>query len=125
NTLQGQQWKYAVVGVGINVNQTYFGDLENKAVSLKQITGKEYDALEMAKELSAYLLSSYDNFKRAPSSVIEQYHQHLYKLNEEATFKKDSRVFNATVKGVTSEGQLKVEHGLEELFEVGSVEWLL
>jgi hypothetical protein len=46
-------------------------------------------------------------------------------LNEEATFKKDSKVFNATVKGVTSEGQLKVEHGLEELFEVGSVEWLL
>src|SRR3954464_2647230 len=41
NVWQGGIWKFAVVGIGININQARF-DLLTQAVSLKQITGKEH-----------------------------------------------------------------------------------
>jgi BirA family transcriptional regulator, biotin operon repressor / biotin---[acetyl-CoA-carboxylase] ligase len=44
-------WQWAIVGIGININQTSFpADLPNP-VSLKQITGKNFTPLELAKEL--------------------------------------------------------------------------
>ena len=34
NIVQGSEWKASIVGIGININQTAFENLENKAVSL-------------------------------------------------------------------------------------------
>ena len=54
NIMQGDKWKYAIVGIGINVNQTIFEDLPNP-VSLKQITGKKFNAVALAKKLCSYI----------------------------------------------------------------------
>ena len=124
NILHGTQWKFAIVGVGLNINQTDFGPLENRAVSLQQVTGKQYDAVTMAKELSGYLLAAFDLLKTEPEAIKTQYHQALYKQGQKVKLKKGSRVFEATIIGVTDEGLLKVHHATEELLEVGSVEWV-
>jgi BirA family transcriptional regulator, biotin operon repressor / biotin---[acetyl-CoA-carboxylase] ligase len=124
NIVQGSEWKAAIVGVGININQTRFGDLEKKAVSLRQITGKEYEPVLLAKELCRYLSDAYNLLHHLPSEVMEQYRNHLYKLNETVRLKQGSRVFDAVVKDVTALGELIVEHGTEERFGVGEVEWV-
>ena len=51
NMIQGTDWRYAIAGIGLNINQTDFGGLGNKAVSLKQITGKTFEPTVLAKEL--------------------------------------------------------------------------
>ncbi len=45
-------WPWAIIGIGININQTSFEGLPNP-VSLKQITGKNFEPLVLAKELCA------------------------------------------------------------------------
>ena len=61
-------WKWSVVGTGININQTSFpADLPNP-VSLKQITGKNYEPLRLAKGLCSIIEEKYQqliagNFK--------------------------------------------------------------
>ena len=125
NNIRGHLWKFAVVGVGLNINQTDFESLNNRAVSLKQITGQDYDLLFMAKNLGDALLTSLNDLVKDEAEVVTQYHQHLYKKDEAVTFKKGSRLFSATVIGVTNEGQLKVKNEQEELFAVGEVEWVI
>lgn len=125
NVLQGTQWKYAVVGMGINMNQTDFSSLSNKAVSLRQITGKEYGTVALAKELCTYLEDALKQLKMAPDSIVAAYHEQLYKKGEWVKLKKGSRVFDAEVKGVTANGELVTRHATEELFAIGEVEWLL
>ena len=51
NIFHGKEWKYAVAGIGININQPYFDDSLKNAVSLKQITGKSFYTLALAREL--------------------------------------------------------------------------
>lgn len=125
NIVQGSDWKAAIVGIGININQTEFDDLGKKAVSLKQITGQEHKPVLLAIELCGYLSDAYTLLHRLPSDVMERYQKHLYKLNETVRLKQGSRVFDAVVKGVTALGELIVEHGTEERFDVGEVEWIM
>jgi BirA family biotin operon repressor/biotin-[acetyl-CoA-carboxylase] ligase len=48
-----------VIGIGININQTDFDpDLPNP-VSLKQITGKIHEPVELAKELCSIIEKNY------------------------------------------------------------------
>jgi len=131
NVIQSSQsavgsWQWAVIGIGININQIDFDpDLPNP-VSLKQITGKIYEPIELAKELCSIIEKNYQllitgNFM----NLFNKYQTHLYKKDEKVKLKKGTRVFETTIKGVSETGQLITQHSIEERFEFGEVEWIL
>lgn len=124
NILSGTLWKFAIVGVGMNVNQINFPDITN-AVSLKQITGRTYDTINLVKELYKQIESSLELLKKDSVALDEAYHKQLYKLNETVKLKKNNRVFETTIKGVSQTGQLLTKHSVEEEFDVGEVEWII
>ena len=125
NVFQASEWKNAVVGVGLNINQTQFGELEKRAVSLRQITGKEYDPLVLAKELHARIMNEFNHLLKDPGRVLDSYSRQLYKKNETVRLKKGTLVFDGIIRDVTNFGELIVAHPLEEKFAVGEVEWVL
>jgi BirA family biotin operon repressor/biotin-[acetyl-CoA-carboxylase] ligase len=125
NVWQQNTWKYAVIGIGINVNQTDFENLGKKAVSLKQLTGKHFIPKELAAEVCTYVNQRYHQLLTGSEQVVEDYHAALYLRNATVKFKKANRAFEAVVRGVTHRGELVVEHAIEEKFNVGEVEWLV
>ena len=125
NVIQGAAWKYSVVGIGININQTDFGYLKNKAVSLKQITGNNFDPVSLAKELCDILDTQFDQLTFDLNAVMREYRSNLYKLGQKIKLKKGNRIFEAIMKDVTDTGQLIVQHAVDESFDVGEVEWML
>jgi BirA family biotin operon repressor/biotin-[acetyl-CoA-carboxylase] ligase len=124
-TNAGQAWEWAVVGIGINVNQARFPpDLPN-AVSLKQITGKNYDPVEMGKELCVVFDQKYNKLIAGGFGMLfNDYLSHLYKKNEKVRLRKENRVFEVIIKSVSPSGRLIVQHSIEEEFDFGSVEWI-
>ncbi|RYY94369.1 MAG: biotin--[acetyl-CoA-carboxylase] ligase [Chitinophagaceae bacterium] len=125
NILAGADWRFAVAGFGININQTAFGEAAGRAVSLKQITGKPWDVPALARELTASVEAALDELDRDPQAIIDAYHAVLFRRGEAVRFRKGARVFTAVVLGVTEGGELRVRHAVEERFGVGEVEWLL
>ena len=123
---KSEAWKWSVVGIGININQTSFPVGLPNPVSLKQITGRNYEPVELAKELCSIIEENYQtliagNFE----TVFSKYLAHLYKKDEKVKLKKGNRVFETTIKGVSATGQLITQHSIEESFEFGEVEWIL
>ena len=124
NVLQGKSWKWAVVGIGININQTEFeGGLINP-VSLKQITGKNFNIIELAKELHSLLIKNLAALK-ADDAVIKGYNEHLYKHNQLVSLKKDGEVFETMIKEVLDIGRLITVDAVEREFDFGEVEWMI
>jgi BirA family biotin operon repressor/biotin-[acetyl-CoA-carboxylase] ligase len=126
NGQRARLWKWAIVGIGININQTEFPPELPNPVSLKQITGKNFDPLVLAKELCVILNNYFQQLMTEGFDVIySQYLDHLYKKNEIVKLKKGNRVFEATIKSISPTGQLIVQHVMEEAFGFGEIEWLV
>ncbi|HEX4876025.1 MAG TPA: biotin--[acetyl-CoA-carboxylase] ligase [Chitinophagaceae bacterium] len=122
----GSSWEWAIVGLGININQTSFpADIPNP-VSLKQITGKTFEPVELAKELVQLFLKNFDELNSTGfESTYSAYTNALYKKGKVVKLRKENRVFEATIQTVTPGGRLVVEHGISEELEFGTVEWII
>jgi BirA family transcriptional regulator, biotin operon repressor / biotin---[acetyl-CoA-carboxylase] ligase len=125
NSYHGRAWKYAVVGIGVNINQVNFAPEAKNPVSLKQITGKTFDVIELARQLQALLVQKLDGLaKKGHAGLEADYNNHLYKRNQPVKLKKGAQVFETTIKNVNAQGQLITEDAVERRFEFGEVEFV-
>lgn len=125
NVVRGRQWQWAVIGIGINVNQTKFKGLKNP-VSIKQVTGKETDVLQLAYSIQKAVLINCNNLQQQGfNSIFESYNLQLYKLQQIVRLKKGARIISTKVNGVNKSGQLVTGNDVEECFDFGEVEWLI
>jgi len=124
NILQGKTWKWAVVGIGININQTDFADELKWPVSLKQITGKDFDIVDLGKELYDLLMTKLQSLQTHEDCVVA-YNEQLYKQNQLVLLKKDGTEFETVIKEVSAAGRLITVDAIERAFDFGEVEWIL
>lgn len=125
NILQGSQWRFAVAGIGLNVNQTAFDPSYGRAVSLRQITGRSFDVVEAARQLCAEVDTAFRQLAEGATDMVAAYNEQLFRRGQAVRFRREGRVFEATVERVDATGRLWVRHAVEEAFEVGDVEWVL
>ena len=126
NVIKSNVWQWAVIGIGININQTDF-DVSNNflPVSLKQITGKDFDVIELSRELCCAVLNRIEELKtNGFEKMLTEYNKNLFKLNEKVKLKKGNIVFETTVKGVSSQGKLITVNAIERQFGFDEVIWL-
>jgi len=125
------KWNWAIAGIGLNINQTIFPDYLPNPVSLKQITGSDFKVVDLAKELCGMVEHRFNELTSAGfENIFSIYNRNLYKLNEKVKLKKETRVFEAVIKGVSCAGKLITDHSIEEDpitigFDFGEVEWML
>lgn len=124
NIIRGNNWQWAVAGTGININQTQFGENALRPVSLKQITGKTFDVIALAKELCANIDNRFTQLLQDKETILNQYNSILYKKDKTVRLKKDNIAFEATIKEVLPTGQLRVEGAAWDTFNFGEVEWM-
>ncbi len=126
NVLQGNDWKWAIVGIGININQTEFDASLPNPGSLKKIKNSNYDVIALAEKLYHFVMKRFEKLATNNLEALQQeYNQHLYKLNQAVKLRKDNIVFETTVKEVSGNGQLKTKDVIERAFNFGDVEWIL
>jgi BirA family biotin operon repressor/biotin-[acetyl-CoA-carboxylase] ligase len=110
NTIQGNNIKNSIAGIGLNVNQTSFGI--TTATSLLNETRQMLVVEEMLQLLLKQINQRYGLIKLKQWEVInKEYHQNLLGLNEERIFKTQNEEFTGVIKGVDKHGQLMVKRG--------------
>ncbi|TDO26342.1 BirA family biotin operon repressor/biotin-[acetyl-CoA-carboxylase] ligase [Sediminibacterium goheungense] len=126
NQLRGHKWQWSVAGIGININQVVFDPALLNPVSLKQITGKSFDPVQLAKELCSYINNRLLQVNRVPFSVLlDAYNNHLFKKGELIHLKKANTRFSCVLKAVNESGELLVENGPTDRFQFGEVSWMI
>ncbi|MEX6688634.1 biotin--[acetyl-CoA-carboxylase] ligase [Danxiaibacter flavus] len=126
NVIRGQEWQWAIVGIGLNINQSTFDTATGRPVSLKQITGKQFDVSGLAKELASMVISAFDELQHIPfAQILDRYNDVLFKKGEQVKLKKDSIVFECTIEKVNASGELEISGAPYGPFRFGEVEWMI
>lgn len=126
NMIKGSSIQYAVIGVGINVNQERF-NAAPQAVSLKNITGETYDLKTIIDSFCSYLEAYYLQLKAGKIKEInEKYLSTLYRRNVWADYFFDNASQKAMIKGVTDEGRLILElkDGTNRMVDLKEIQFL-
>jgi BirA family biotin operon repressor/biotin-[acetyl-CoA-carboxylase] ligase len=118
--------RFAVIGFGLNINQTAFDDSLKNPTSLKHVTQRNHNIRTLSEELCGRLQQRFQQFQNGEEHLLlDEYNQYLYKRDLESKFKKDTRIFSGIVKRVDSFGRLTILNSMEETLEFGTVEWLI
>lgn len=100
NAIIGNEVKYSIAGIGLNVNQTEFRSDAPNPVSLKQITGKEYD-------VDALMQRLYEAIQAVlKEDVWSEYKDHLYRREGFWPFEDKNGVFEACIEDVLPTGEI-------------------
>jgi BirA family transcriptional regulator, biotin operon repressor / biotin---[acetyl-CoA-carboxylase] ligase len=127
NIIQGNTISDSIIGVGLNINQEKFVSDAPNPVSLKQITGKEYNLDQCFEEIYSSILSWYETLKAgAFETVGKAYTSVLFGMGTWATYKTGDLIFNGRILGIDEFGQLKIEDSDNQirLFKFKEVEYL-
>ena len=126
NVFRGHVWEWAVVGIGININQTNFDSINTKSTSLKNITDLLFDPIDLARQLRLKIVLNFESINDSSQAFYSRYYNtQLYKKNENVKLKKENIVFYSTIKEVNNKGQLITFDTMERQFNSGEIQWLL
>ena len=100
NAILGNEVKYSIAGIGLNVNQTTFVSDAPNPISLKQITGKEYDIDALMQQVYAKVQETLNE------EVWEKYKNHLYRRDGFWKYEDQNGIFEARIIDVLPTGEI-------------------
>ncbi|MCF8230817.1 MAG: biotin--[acetyl-CoA-carboxylase] ligase [Bacteroidales bacterium] len=118
----------SIIGMGININQEHFYSQAPNPVSLKHLTGKNYNL----KQMLELLLKDLDNYfqilyNRDFNQLNQEYYQYMYRLKEWHNYIIHGQKVHACIQGIDEFGQLSLtdEQGRLYVCDLKEIEFLL
>lgn len=127
NDLISDHLSKSIIGVGLNVNQTLFVSDAPNPVSLKQITGADYDLESLLEQIASRIYTNYLNLiSEGPVALHDKYMHCLYRRDGYFAYRDENGEFTARIISIQPSGhlQLKTETGETRLYAFKEVEFL-
>lgn len=116
NAIVGSEIKYSIAGIGLNVNQTVFVSDAPNPVSLKQITGKEYNIDQWMKDL----FEAINSVLNEPEELVwSEYKTHLYRREGYWPFEDQKGRFEAHIEDVLPTGEIVLRDKNGQIHQYG------
>ena len=88
NLVRGQEWTWAVIGIGMNINQSAFSSaavnkVSSNPISLQEITNQSWDIKKMQEHLSDALNDAiHDWLQFGEEATLKTLEQHIIELDQ-------------------------------------------
>ena len=118
----------SVAGIGLNLNQERFSPSLSNPISLKQLTGVEYDINSTLNELLKRLDIRYRQLLFGDRDQLKSdYENRLFRKGEWHPYSVDNNISEGFITGVASDGRLRVQDrtGKEGRFLFKEIEFVL
>jgi BirA family biotin operon repressor/biotin-[acetyl-CoA-carboxylase] ligase len=124
NAIIGNEIKYSIAGIGLNVNQTTFVSDAPNPVSLKQIRGQEFDIERLMSHLFETVQSV---LNESEQEVWSYYKAHLYRREGFWPFEDKNGPFEARIADVLPTGEivLQDQEGKERIYHFKQVKYII
>lgn len=109
NVIKKKRLDCAIIGIGLNVNQTEFKKLPN-ASSLKILTGRVFDLDELLQLISKNLKHYFKLLEQGKLELLKaEYEKKLFRKDKPSSFKdQKGHMFSGFIKGINAIGNLQI-----------------
>jgi len=127
STIKANMMDVSIIGIGLNVNQMQFQDWPTHPISLKQITGKDYDLQLLLEQTAAYILIKVEQLKSSSTALEQNYLKRLYRYRTWAKYEVDGRKLRLFMMGIDAFGRLMLidEDNNPSCFDIKEIRFLL
>ena len=124
NAIIGNEIKYSIAGIGLNVNQTTFVSDAPNPISLKQIRGKEYDIEEL---MNRVLEEVHKVLNEPEEEVWASYKSHLYRREGFWPYEDQNGRFEARIEDVLPTGEIVLidQEGTERKYQFKQIRYVI
>ena len=108
STVKANMMDVSIIGIGLNVNQMKFQDWPTHPISLKMVTGKEYDLKPLLEQIAERILIKVQQLKSSPTSIEKDYLKRLFRYRTWADYEIEGKILRLFMTGIDSFGRLQL-----------------
>ena len=106
STIKANMMDISIIGIGLNVNQMQFQDWPTHPISLKQITGKDYDLQPLLEQIAESIYNKVTSLKTDSTDIEKEYLQRLYRYRTWGDYEMDGKKTRLFMTGIDPFGRL-------------------
>ncbi len=127
STIKANMMDVSIVGIGLNVNQMQFQDWPTHPISLKMITGEDYDLRPLLEQIAEHLLIKVQQLKSDPAAIEQDYLKRLFRYRRWADYEVDGEIMRLFMTGIDSFGRLQLvdEQQVLRTFDIKEIKFVL
>ena len=127
STIKANMMDVSIIGIGLNVNQMQFQDWPTHPISMKQITGKDYDLQPLLEQITENIYNKVTLLKTDPTDIEKNYLQRLYRYHTWADYEVDGKKTRLFMTGIDPFGRLLLvdEANGSYCFDIKEIKFLI
>lgn len=109
NSVNKNNLRASVVGIGLNVNQTSFNNFPH-ATSLSLVCGYKFNLSFLLLQLTHHIQKQYELLRQGKIHDLQKdYLEYLYGLYETKTFQDQEGIFHGIIQGIDEQGRIVID----------------
>ena len=127
STIKANMMDVSIIGIGLNVNQMQFQDWPTHPISLKQITGKDYELQPLMEQITEHILNKVEQLKADPALIEQEYLKRLFRYRTWADYEVDGKMKRLFMTGIDAFGRLMMtdEGNNSYCFDIKEIKFII
>ena len=127
STIKANMMDISIIGIGLNVNQMQFQNWPTHPVSLKLITGKDFELQPLLEQLAEHIIKKVEQLKSNPTTIEQDYLKRLFRYRTWADYEVDGKVLRLFMTGIDPFGRLQLVDEQQTLytFDIKEIKFVL
>ena len=127
STIKANMMGISIIGIGLNVNQMHFQDWPTHPISMKMITGKNYELRPLLEQLAEHIIIKVEQLKSDPTTIEQDYLKRLFRYRTWADYEVGGKVLRLFMTGIDPFGRLQLVDEQQTLytFDIKEIKFVL
>ena len=127
STIKANMMDTSIIGIGLNVNQMKFKDWPTHPISLKMITGKDYELQSLLEQISESIVAEVERLKKNSPAIEQDYLSRLFRYRTWADYRVGEKTLRLFMTGIDPFGRLQLvdETNKPYCFDIKEIKFLI